>query len=152
MLQNLELVSEFQNHLFLPNVFIMKLSSTSLIAATLTAITCSAIATPVPLHARALQQFDIEISSREAEVALVEREVYGELVDNLFTRQAKHVQSKPKPFEIKPRIIPLKAEEVLGIHVVVQPHTHTEREKKEKKGHVLLEQAKCTIKGIMCFP
>ena len=98
-----------------------------------------------------MQQFDIEISSREAEVALVERE---ELVDNLFTRQAKR-ESKPKPLEIKPRplvITPLKAEEVLGIHVVVQPHTHTHTEEKEKKGHVLLGKAKCAIKGIMCIP
>ena len=60
----------------------MKLSSISLIAVTLAAITGCAIATPVPLHVRALQQGerDIEIYSREAEV-VVEREVNGELVD-----------------------------------------------------------------------
>jgi len=65
----------------------MKLSSISLIAVTLAAITGCAIATPVPLHVRALQQGerDIGIYSREAEV-VVEREVNGELVDNLFTR------------------------------------------------------------------
>jgi len=60
----------------------MKLSSISLIAATLATITGCAIATPVPLHVRALQQGkrDIEIYSREAEV-VVEREVNGELVE-----------------------------------------------------------------------
>ena len=74
ILQHLELVSEFQTNvhrLFLllsPNVFIMKLS---LIAATLAGITGSVIATPVPLHARALQQVN---SFEQGEVAVVERE------------------------------------------------------------------------------
>lgn len=68
----------------------MKLSLISLIAATLAGIAGSAVATPVPLHARTLQQVDsyerdINIYSRETEV-LVRRGVNG-AVDNLFLRQ-----------------------------------------------------------------
>ena len=147
MLQNLELVSKFQTIAYSCRTYsFMKLSSTSLIAATLAAITCSAIATPVPLHARALQQlnsFDIEIYNREAEVALVEREVYGEPVDNLFTRQppTRHVED--------PDTIPTKAKKVLGIKEAdTQMHILRIKEPKEKKRHVLFKK----IKGIMCFP
>ena len=97
-----------------------------------------------------MQQFDIEIYNRQAEVALIEREVYGELVDNLFTRQAKRV-----PFE---ETIPPKAKKVLGIEdnrhveVVRGKKSIQPQQPKEKKGHVLLGKAKCAIKGIMCIP
>jgi len=125
----------------------MKLSSTYLITAILAAITCSAIATPVPLHARALQQlnsFDIQIYNREAEVALVEREVYGEPVDNLFTRQP--------PVE-DPNTIPTKAKEVLGIKEADnQMHILRIKEPKEKKRHVLLKRVKACNKILCCIP
>ena len=108
----------------------MKLSSISLIVATLAGIAGIAVATPVPLRVHALQQVDsyerdIDVYSRETEVAVVRRGVNGELVDNLFTRQpspsghpatntkqAKHQADKPMDFVLVPKSS--KARDVLG--------------------------------------
>jgi len=71
----------------------MKLSSTILIAAALAAIAGSAIAAPCPLHARALEQFnlferDLDIKSGVAE--LVERDVHAEPTDLFAGPQQRH--------------------------------------------------------------
>jgi len=69
----------------------MKLSSVSLIATALAAITASAIAAPGSLRARALENVNSfserdGVYSRESGLALLEREVDGEFVDDLFMR------------------------------------------------------------------
>ena len=69
----------------------MKLSSISFIAVTLAATVNSAIATPVPIYARALERvgsFKRDVYRRE-----VEAQVNREPVDNLFTRQVKDSRS-----------------------------------------------------------
>jgi len=70
----------------------MKLSSISLVVTAIAAIAGSAIAAPGPAYARALDAInsfderDVDVNRRESGLALLEREIDNEVVDNLFTR------------------------------------------------------------------
>ena len=75
----------------------MKLSSISCIAAALAAIAGSTIAAPAPLCARAFERVNsfehgLDVYPCESWVAVIERDLDGEPVDNLFTR-ALHLTS-----------------------------------------------------------